>query len=96
MLRVNKTLLNLNLECNGLGTDGARIIVEALCVNTTLQNLNIACNFIKRAQTIASMLCVNSTLTTLNLECNHNLLEDDREAILKSWRKFNRVGTLKI
>ena len=96
MLRVNNRLLNLNLECNDLGTDGAKIIAEALCVNTSLKNLNIACNFIKRAQTIASMLNVNSTLTTLNLECNHNLLNDDREAILKSWCKFNRGGDLKI
>ena len=63
VLRVNRTLTNLNLRSNQLGEGGAQAIAAALRENHMLTNLNLGWNSLGEgaAQAIAAALRVNTT-----------------------------------
>ena len=77
MLRVNKSLKNLDLSMNkSLSDSGAFCIFKGLEHNTSLVNLNLAEigmtteDPLKRFKSLTKMLKVNKTLTHLNLSNN--------------------------
>ena len=55
-LRRNSTLRSLDLSWNGLGDEGAKVLLEALGDNTNLSFLNIASNRIGDAGMLFYML----------------------------------------
>jgi Ran GTPase-activating protein (RanGAP) involved in mRNA processing and transport len=72
-LSTNKTLMNLSLDDNELGDEGAREIANALQVNTILVQLDLNNNKIGivGVQLIANALCTNKTLRRLSLRYNN-------------------------
>ena len=71
MLRLNRTLIYLNLSTCHIDSDGAEELASALCTNNTLQELNLARNpiGIKGATALAKMLLKNKSLKALNICC---------------------------
>ena len=71
MLRLNRTLIHLNLNTCHIDSDGAKELADALCTNNTLQELNLASNpiGIKGATALAKMLLKNKSLKALNICC---------------------------
>jgi Ran GTPase-activating protein (RanGAP) involved in mRNA processing and transport len=75
-LKVNDTLVTINLSFNDIGAEGALVIAGVLAltnVNTTLSTINLGCNGIgdKGAYAIAETLKTNHTLTNVNLHNNN-------------------------
>ena len=44
MLKINKTLINIDLYGNNIDDEGAKHIVDMLKINTTLTNINLGGN----------------------------------------------------
>jgi Ran GTPase-activating protein (RanGAP) involved in mRNA processing and transport len=67
MLKVNKTLEELDMSCNRIGTCGAEAIANILRVNESLYKLNLSsCGITDEdACIITKALCTNSTLKVL-------------------------------
>ena len=85
MLRVSKTLKNLEISRNCIGDDGIKAISDSLHINTTLIQLNAYyCNFHDEgAKCIAEMLQKNNSLKYLDISLNV-IGEDGMTAITHS------------
>lgn len=72
MLRVNCSLLKLDLSKNKIESNVVTQILDALCINKSLRKINLS-NTITQIDTtaVANMLFVNDTLCSLNLSYNH-------------------------
>ncbi|RYH11471.1 hypothetical protein EON65_38750 [archaeon] len=72
MLKVNTTLLKLDLSWNSIRGDSAIALAEALEVNTTLKTLLLGYNAFgdMPSQVLGRALKANKGLTELDLECN--------------------------
>jgi len=72
VLYENKTLVELNLDCNNIGDKGAYLLGKTLEHNNTLEILNLRSNNIGPigACALAKALCINRTLWELNLGRN--------------------------
>jgi len=73
VLRVNKSIVQLNCNKNRITSWGARTLAQSLERNGTLEELYIRSNFIgnKGATEFGRMLRTNSSLLVLNLSNNH-------------------------
>ena len=71
-VQTNKTIVDLNLNENNLGSPGAIHIAEMLKVNTTLTNVDLSLNYIddEGGKVIAEALDTNKTLKMLNMSGN--------------------------
>ena len=71
MLKINHTLVYLNLNTCNIDSEEAQELASALCTNHTLQTLNLAKNpiGIEGATALAEMLLKNKSLKTLNISC---------------------------
>jgi len=71
-LKTNSTLVELNINENNLGDEGAKALAEGLKANKTLKSLDLSLNYIgdEGAKAIAAMLDVNKTLTSLTISGN--------------------------
>eukprot|EP00826_Nyctotherus_ovalis_P016454 TRINITY_DN14762_c0_g1_i12.p1 TRINITY_DN14762_c0_g1~~TRINITY_DN14762_c0_g1_i12.p1 ORF type:complete len:891 (-),score=86.97 TRINITY_DN14762_c0_g1_i12:109-2781(-) len=74
MLKVNKTLRELNLSENYLGVEGTETIAEALRDNTTLTSLNLSCNAIRNEGALAIGYALKCNSTLKNLQLNKNAI----------------------
>jgi hypothetical protein len=72
MLRVNETLLSLNIAKHQIRDLGARILSQNLLENRTLKSLNLRCNQIGigGGEALAALLMRESALEQINLACN--------------------------
>ncbi|CAF1139133.1 unnamed protein product [Rotaria sordida] len=88
-LKLNSTLICLNLDCNTLGDEGASILASILKTNTSLRTVYLNKNQVNDigAQELASMLYVNRTLT--HLELSSNSIGDDGIAAISNALKIN-------
>jgi len=75
ILKINKSLLEINFSDNKIGNSGAKALGEALSKNKKLQSLTLQdCNLNnQQAVTLTSYLKENSTLTKLDLTYNHEV-----------------------
>ena len=89
-LKVNTSLVELNLSFNRIRDEGARSIGEALKYNTTLVNLHLSNNNIKDINTIGEALKINPTLRQLHL--GHNKIKDIKA--MSEGLKINRTLTM--
>jgi Ran GTPase-activating protein (RanGAP) involved in mRNA processing and transport len=81
-LKSNKTLINLDLNQNDIGTEGAEYLADALSVNKKLKQLNISeCNIGSDGSiSIFKNLTNNNTIEILNISDN-NIGDSGSEAI---------------
>ncbi|CAF2489160.1 unnamed protein product [Rotaria sp. Silwood2] len=88
-LKLNSTLICLNLDCNMLGDEGASILASILKTNTSLRTVYSNKNQINDigAQELACMLYVNRTLT--HLELSSNSIGDDGVIAISNALKIN-------
>ncbi|CAF4499494.1 unnamed protein product, partial [Rotaria socialis] len=72
MLKINKTLVDIDLTNNQISNDGAKSIANALHNNTTLTVLNLSTNTILReeAHYLANALEMNKTLKEMYVSSN--------------------------
>ncbi len=72
-LKVNSSLISLDLMLNNIQKNGARALAEALKVSSSLATLDLGFNDIRDVGTraLAEALKKNSSLTHLDLKCNH-------------------------
>ena len=70
--QTNKTITDLNLNENNLGTPGAIAMAGALKVNTTLTCVDLSLNYIddEGGKAVAEALDANKTLKVLNMSGN--------------------------
>ena len=96
-LRLNTTLVSLDLAWNSLGEDGWRVIAEALRVKTTLCSLKLDHNDIgvQTMRVLAEVLRVNSTITSLDLSNNH-LREEGGRHLAETLRINTTLVSLKL
>ena len=75
-------LTEINLLCNGVGVEGAKVIGEALKVNTSLTTINLNGNKIgdEGGKAIGEALKVNTSLTEILLQRN-NIGDEGAKAI---------------
>ena len=90
-VRMNKTLVKLDISCNTLTNEGAAAISECLKVNNILKELNISKNEITNegAMTIAEALQLNTTLVKLDISCN--MLSDNGALSFTNCLKINCI-----
>ena len=93
VIKVNETVICLNLPGNGICDAGATSIAEAIKVNKTLTDLNLCGNGISDAgvSSIAEAIKVNKTLTDLNL--SDNGVSDAGAASIAEAIKVNKTLT---
>ena len=93
VIKVNETVICLNLPGNGICDAGATSIAEAIKVNKTLTDLNLCGNGISYAgvSSIAEAIKVNKTLTDLNL--SDNGVSDAGAASIAEAIKVNKTLT---
>ena len=87
-LKVNDTLIELNLSKNKITDDEAKLIFEAIEANETLQYIDISQNVIAHDGTLAICNCLmfNCTLCKLNLSNNH-ITDNEARALAEVIRK---------
>ena len=90
-IRINTTLVKLDISCNGLSDEGATAISECLKVNNILKELNIPKNEItsEGAMTIAKALQLNTALVKLDISCN--MLSDKGALSIIDYLKINYI-----
>jgi Ran GTPase-activating protein (RanGAP) involved in mRNA processing and transport len=95
MLKVNKTITELNLSDNDIGIDGAKALAAMLEKNNTITELCLFRNNIKDdgAKALAGMLEKNNTITELNLSSN-NIEIDGAKAIADALKVNKTITTL--
>ena len=94
-LRINESLVDLNLRLNRLLDEGGRVLLDGLCNSCKLAHLNLsgnslAGNFVMALTRI--LASGNSLIQTLDLSCNE-LTDDDIEAIARALEN-NKVISL--
>src|ERR1700729_120298 len=72
-LKNNDTITDIDLTGNEIGTEGAKVIADALKVNHTITNINLHGNKIgtEGAKVIIDALKVNHTIVNIDLLGNH-------------------------
>mmetsp|Transcript_50126 Transcript_50126/g.119311 ORF Transcript_50126/g.119311 Transcript_50126/m.119311 type:complete len:357 (+) Transcript_50126:99-1169(+) len=97
-LRSNSTLRSLSLECNRVGTLGARSFAETLLVNDELESLTLRQNVICKEGVVrlARALEENYSLRFLDLQCNPagNTMKAEIQGLLKRNKAPSRIITL--
>lgn len=88
-LRVNTTLIDINIKKAKISADGLHTLADALRVNTTLTTVDLANNAIgdNGAYELAYALRVNTTLTKLELSTNQ--ISDSGAECLADALRFN-------
>ncbi|XP_013917095.1 PREDICTED: protein NLRC3 [Thamnophis sirtalis] len=89
-LKVNRSLLALDLRSNAIGPNGAKALADALKNNQHLLSLNLQSNMIKDkgAAGLAEVLASNQTLTTLHIQKNEVGPQGSKqlaEALKRNW-----------
>lgn len=89
-LEVNRTLVKLDLSCNGLSPIMGVYIVRSLKNNVTLTDLNLSKNCLNDdfAEALADMLRVNEIIWKVDLSYNP-IGEQGAKAILKAIKESN-------
>mmetsp|Transcript_49751 Transcript_49751/g.116292 ORF Transcript_49751/g.116292 Transcript_49751/m.116292 type:complete len:345 (+) Transcript_49751:72-1106(+) len=97
-LRSNSTLRALSLECNRIGTLGARSFAETLLVNDELESLTLRQNVICKEGVVQLVRSLeqNHSLRFLDLQCNPagNAMKAEIQTLLKRNKAPSRVITL--
>mmetsp|Transcript_19069 Transcript_19069/g.34519 ORF Transcript_19069/g.34519 Transcript_19069/m.34519 type:complete len:346 (-) Transcript_19069:178-1215(-) len=97
-LRSNSTLRSLSLECNRVGTLGARSFAETLLVNDELESLTLRQNVICKEGVIQLVRALESnySIRFLDLQCNPagNAMKAEIQALLKRNKAPSRIITL--
>ncbi|KAJ3446861.1 fbox-lrr protein [Anaeramoeba flamelloides] len=95
-LKVNQTLINLDLSHNQIGDEGIEELSEALKVNQTLTNLDLSKTGIraKGVLYLSQALKINRTLTVLDLSCNRMYYYENTEDQETNIQEF--IQSLKI
>ena len=72
LLKISKSLKELNISNNGITSDGAKEIATAISVNTTLEKLDLSCNMLSDdgVTFISNALKNNISLQELNMSKN--------------------------
>ncbi|CAF3354517.1 unnamed protein product [Rotaria socialis] len=93
ILRINKTIITLDLICAEINEEGAKHLAFPLLDNTTLTTLDLSSNAIRNsgAYHLACALRKNSTLTTLDL--GHNDMQDEGAQYLADALRNNTTLT---
>ncbi|KAF9948443.1 hypothetical protein BGZ72_009648 [Mortierella alpina] len=94
-LKINSTVVTLNLQRNSIGDDGTKALAEALKTNSTVASLNLESNKIGSdgAKALAEALKINSTVATLDLKVN-SIGDDGAKALAKALKTNSSVATL--
>ena len=97
MLKINTTLIKLNLNNNNICHIGAQSIGEALMTNNALQILYLSYNNITDTgvESIAEALMTNNVLKSLFLE-NNNITDTGVESIINALKTNNVLNYLSL
>lgn len=71
-IKLNQSLLHLDLSFNGIGTEGGEALGNSLHSNTTLQYLNISSNNIRPRAVYILMSGVKSCVSLNTMDISHN------------------------
>ena len=96
-LKVNNTLIELNLSNNKITDEDAQKIFEAIQMNEALENLDISQNEIAHDGTLAICNCLmnNFTLCKLNLSKNH-ITDDEAKVLAEAIRESISLQELNV
>ena len=96
-LKINTTLIELDMGRNDITYKGASRLAEAIKVNTALQSLNISYNQISDDGVIAFSEClkINTTLIELDMGCN-NITYKGASRLAKAIQLNNALQKLNI
>lgn len=86
-LKINKSLISLNLSCNNLKNDSIKYIVDFLEINDTLEYLDLFWNNIDSdgVKLLSNVFKINKNITTLNLY-NNNLWNDEIKYFINAFK----------
>ena len=85
-LATNSSLIDLNLNNNGIKANSSNILMKALKKNNNLEHLSLARNSItdKGVPAITDVLRSNNTLLTVNVQWNKLKIENGRQELFKA------------
>ncbi|CAF4558765.1 unnamed protein product, partial [Didymodactylos carnosus] len=90
-LKINKTVISLNISNNNISNEGVTSIVDALKINKTVFSLYVSNNNISNegATSIADALKINTTLK--NLDISHNKISNEGATSIADALKTNKT-----